>query len=36
LGRANFSLNINTAFRKAEEYMRYLEEYKKTFNIKKQ
>ncbi|MDR3330901.1 MAG: STAS domain-containing protein [Endomicrobium sp.] len=35
LSRANFALNIDTAFRKAEEYIRYLEEYNKTFNIKK-
>jgi SulP family sulfate permease len=35
LGRTNFALNIETAFRKAEEYVTYLEEYNKTFSIKK-
>jgi SulP family sulfate permease len=34
LGRANFALNIDTAFRKAEEYISYLEEYNSTFHIK--
>jgi SulP family sulfate permease len=34
LGRANFALNIDTAFRKAEEYISYLEEYNNTFHIK--
>lgn len=33
LGRSNFAMNIDTAFRKAEEYITYLEEYNKTFNI---
>jgi SulP family sulfate permease len=35
LGRSNFAMNIDTAFRKASEYIIYLEEYNKTFNIKK-
>jgi SulP family sulfate permease len=35
LGRTNFALTIETAFRKAEEYVTYLEEYNKTFSIKK-
>jgi SulP family sulfate permease len=35
LGRSNFAMNIDTAFRKASEYITYLEEYNKTFNIKK-
>jgi SulP family sulfate permease len=35
LGRSNFAMNIDTAFRKACEYITYLEEYNKTFNIKK-
>ena len=34
LGRANIALNINTAFRKAEDYITYLEEYNNTFHIK--
>ncbi|GHT70751.1 hypothetical protein AGMMS49950_06250 [Endomicrobiia bacterium] len=34
LGRANIALNIDTAFRKAEEYITYLKEYNKMFNIK--
>ncbi|MDR1104156.1 MAG: STAS domain-containing protein [Endomicrobium sp.] len=33
LGRSNFAMNIDTAFRKAEQYITYLEEYNKTFNI---
>jgi SulP family sulfate permease len=35
LGRANIALNINTAFRKAKDYITYLEEYSNTFHIKK-
>ncbi|MDR3306755.1 MAG: STAS domain-containing protein [Endomicrobium sp.] len=35
LGRSNFAMNIDTAFRKAAQYITYLEEYNKTFNIKK-
>ncbi|MDR1522622.1 MAG: STAS domain-containing protein [Endomicrobium sp.] len=34
LGRANFALNIDTAFKKAEEYISYVEEYNNTFHIK--
>ncbi|MDR2399072.1 MAG: STAS domain-containing protein [Endomicrobium sp.] len=35
LGRSNFAMNLDTAFRKAQEYITDLEEYNKTFNIKK-
>jgi SulP family sulfate permease len=35
LGRSNFAMNLDTAFRKAQEYITDLEEYNKTFDIKK-
>jgi SulP family sulfate permease len=35
LGRPNFAMNLDTAFRKAQEYITDFEEYNKTFNIKK-
>jgi hypothetical protein len=33
LGRSNFAMSIKTAFKKAGEYITYLEEYNKLFGI---
>ncbi|AKL98310.1 SulP family inorganic anion transporter [Endomicrobium proavitum] len=35
IGRENFALNINNAFKKAEEYILAMEEYEKTFHLKR-
>jgi hypothetical protein len=33
LGRANFALNVDSAFRKAEDYAKELKAYNETFHI---